>query len=175
MPGRGRIWIESVVGQGSTFRFTVLVQAPADYVRPATGENESAVYLPAHQPLQILLVEDHPINQMLATTLLQKWGHTVVLAKNGQDSIDLFPTRSWDVVLMDMQMPVLGGLDATRLIRAMEGAGERTPIIAMTANAMESDREACLQAGMDDYLAKPFNANELQAMLARYSAKSVTG
>jgi PAS domain S-box-containing protein len=171
----GRIWLESVMGQGSTFRFTVQVQAPTDHVRPATGENESAVNLPAHPALQILLVEDHPINQMLATTLLQKWGHTVVLAKNGQESVDLFPTRSWDVVLMDMQMPVLGGLDATRLIRAIEGAGERTPIIAMTANAMESDREACLQAGMDDYLAKPFNANELQAMLTRYSAKSVTG
>jgi CheY-like chemotaxis protein len=118
--------------------------------------------------LQILLVEDHPINQMLATTLLKKWGHAVIVANNGQEAVDLFPTQHWDLVLMDMQMPVMGGLDATRLIRAAESGGSRTPIVAMTANAMESDREACLLAGMDDHLAKPFNANVLQALIARH-------
>jgi CheY-like chemotaxis protein len=173
----GRIWLESVVGQGSTFRFTVQVQAVQEVAKPALGAYEAAVSadLTVQPSLQVLLVEDHPINQMLATTLLQKWGHTVALAKNGQEAVDLFPTRNWDVVLMDMQMPVMGGLDATRLIRACEGVGERTPIIAMTANAMESDRDACLQAGMDDHLAKPFNANNLQAMLARYTVKSISG
>ncbi len=172
----GRIWLESVVGQGSTFRFTVQVQAVQEVAKPALGAYEAAVSadLTVQPSLQVLLVEDHPINQMLATTLLQKWGHTVVLAKNGQEAVDLFPTRNWDVVLMDMQMPVMGGLDATRLIRACEGVGERTPIIAMTANAMESDRDACLQAGMDDHLAKPFNANNLQAMLARHTVKSIS-
>jgi CheY-like chemotaxis protein len=118
--------------------------------------------------LQILLVEDHPINQILATTLLKKWGHTVVLAQNGQEAVDLFARQRWDVILMDMQMPVMGGLEATRLIRAAEVVGTRTPIIAMTANAMDSDRQACLQAGMDDHLAKPFNAQGLQAMLERH-------
>jgi CheY-like chemotaxis protein len=114
--------------------------------------------------LLILLVEDHPINQMLATTLLKKWGHTVVLAKNGQEAVDLFPTQAWDLVLMDMQMPVMGGLEATRLIRATE-SDRKTPIIAMTANAMESDRQACLDAGMNAHLAKPFNAPALQAVI----------
>jgi CheY-like chemotaxis protein len=119
------------------------------------------------QAILVLLVEDHPINQMLATTLLKKWGHTVVLARNGKEAVDLFPTQKWDLVLMDMQMPVMGGLDATRLIRANEPSNRRTPIIAMTANAMESDKQACLEAGMDDHLAKPFNAMALQTILER--------
>jgi CheY-like chemotaxis protein len=88
-----------------------------------------------------------------------------VLANNGRESVDLFPAQVWDVVLMDMQMPVMGGLEATRLIRAHEPMGQHIPIIAMTANAMESDRHACLDAGMDDYLTKPFNSDGLQAML----------
>jgi CheY-like chemotaxis protein len=102
--------------------------------------------------------------------LLKRWGHSVTLASNGQEALDLFPTRTWDIVLMDMQMPVMGGLDATRRIRATESAqAPRIPIVAMTANAMESDRQACLDAGMDDHLAKPFNATMLQSMLERYT------
>jgi CheY-like chemotaxis protein len=164
----GRIWVESVSGQGSTFHFTVQVEN--------MGTARSPVALPRVEPdaapmraLKVLLVEDHPINQMLATTLLKKWGHTVVLAKNGQEGVDMFPTEPWDIVLMDMQMPVMGGLDATRLIRAREQAGHRTPIVAMTANAMEADKQACLEAGMDDHLAKPFNSLGLQAVLERFA------
>jgi CheY-like chemotaxis protein len=119
-----------------------------------------------------LLVEDHPINQMLATTLLKRWGHEVVLAENGQQAIDLFPSRAWDLVLMDMQMPVMGGLEATRHIRALEPHGQHIPIVAMTANAMESDRQACLDAGMDDFLAKPFASPSLHALLLRYLPKT---
>jgi CheY-like chemotaxis protein len=125
--------------------------------------------------LKVLLVEDHPINQMLATTLLQKWGHTVVLAENGQVAVDLFATEPWDLVLMDMQMPVMGGVEATRLIRAAEAPGTHTPIIAMTANAMESDRQACLAAGMDEHLAKPFNSAALQAILERFAGAASVG
>ena len=161
----GRVWVESAVGQGSTFHFTVLVQSAATSTTEPLSSMSSAPKAPDIRPLQILLVEDHPINQMLATTLLKKWGHTVVLAKNGQEGVDMFPTQAWDIVLMDMQMPVMGGVEATRLIRAAESAGKRTPIVAMTANAMESDRQACLDAGMDDHLAKPFNAAGLQAKL----------
>jgi CheY-like chemotaxis protein len=118
--------------------------------------------------LNILLVEDHPVNQILAATLLKKWGHTVVLADNGQKAVDLFPTHRWDLVLMDMQMPVMGGLEATQIIRANELPQQRTPIVAVTANAMEADREACLQAGMDDFLTKPFNSAALARLLARF-------
>jgi len=164
----GKIWLESAEGQGSTFHFTLKVQGAE---APAKVELPSSASVKAEsRPLQVLLVEDHPINQMLATTLLKKWGHTVVLAQNGQEAVDLFPTQPWDIVLMDMQMPVMGGLEATRLIRAAEPRGQHTPIVAMTANAMESDRQACLQAGMDDHLAKPFNASSLQAKIEYFVA-----
>ncbi len=163
----GRIWVESVDNQGSTFHFTVRVQT-ASAPKPVVVAAPLAALTPV-KAMQVLLVEDHPINQVLATTLLKKWGHTVALAKNGQEGVDMFPTQPWDLVLMDMQMPVMGGLDATRLIRSGEAAGQRTPIVAMTANAMASDRQACLDAGMDDHLAKPFNAKDLQAILARYA------
>jgi nitrogen fixation negative regulator NifL len=166
----GKIWLDSVEGQGSTFHFTLRVQAVAPVSVPpsTTAPAESAVATPA-RALQVLLVEDHPINQMVATTLLKRWGHAVTLAKNGQEAVDLFGTQPWDMVLMDMQMPVMGGLEATRLIRAGEPSGQRTPIVAMTANAMDSDRQACIEAGMDDHLAKPFNSADLQATLARFA------
>jgi len=164
----GKIWLESVEGHGSTFHFTLLVQSAA----PAQNTEVLAAPASASAPktLLILLVEDHPVNQVLATTLLKKWGHTVVLAKNGQEAVDMFPTQNWDIVLMDMQMPVMGGLEATRLIRASEPPNKRTPIVAMTANAMESDRQACMEAGMDDHLAKPFNAASLQAKLEHFAS-----
>ena len=165
----GRIWLESEPGQGSTFHFTVQTQAVADMPSAtATPLPLDLIAPPETAPrraLQVLLVEDYPVNQMLATALLKKWGHVVVLANNGQEAVDLFPGQHWDVVLMDMQMPVMGGVEATQVIRASEPPGQRTPIIAMTANAMESDRLACLAAGMDDYLTKPFNAVTLKAMI----------
>ena len=167
----GRIWLDSVEGQGSSFHFTLQVQSALSLPDSAALPQPPAPSV--ERSLLVLLVEDHPINQVLATTLLKKWGHTVVLAHNGQQAVDLFGTQAWDIVLMDMQMPVMGGLDATRLIRAAEPPGQRIPIVAMTANAMEADRQACLQGGMDDHLAKPFNASALQAMLERFTAPAL--
>jgi len=116
--------------------------------------------------LNVLLVEDHVINQKLAMTLLERWGHTVTIAENGQLALDAMSDKQFDVVLMDMMMPVMDGLEATRRIRDTESS-RRVPIIAMTANALESDRERCIAAGMDDYISKPIKAHELQALLQR--------
>ena len=125
----------------------------------------------SRQALKILLVEDHPTNQKLTLGLLNKWGHDATLARNGREALDILEASSFDLILMDMQMPVMGGIEATRHIRAGERQRQqtRTPIIAMTAAAMQGDRDACLTAGMDDYLAKPIKVTELQAKLATYA------
>jgi CheY-like chemotaxis protein len=111
----------------------------------------------------VLLVEDSPMNRKLAVGLLERWGHTVTVADNGLAAVSLMRDQSFDVVLMDVQMPEMDGLEATRFIRREEMAfrRSRTPIIAMTAHAMTGDRERCLAAGMDDYVMKPIRADLL--------------
>jgi hypothetical protein len=164
----GRIWLDSVPGSGTSFHFTVLLQVPA--IEQSSNEKPTASTTTDIRALRILLVEDHPINQKLATTLLVKWGHTVVLAENGQEAVARFAESTWDLVLMDMQMPVMGGIEATRLIRASELPGRRTPIVAMTANAMEGDRAACLAAGMDEHMAKPFKSETLRNVVKTWAS-----
>lgn len=117
--------------------------------------------------LDILLVEDHPVNQKLAIALLSKWGYHARIANNGEEALALLQKHTFDVALMDMQMPVMGGIEATQEIRLLENrtGAPRLPIIAMTANAMQGDREACLAAGMDDYISKPLNSLELMNKL----------
>jgi two-component system sensor histidine kinase/response regulator len=117
--------------------------------------------------LDVLLVEDNVINQKLATALLTRWGHKVTLAVDGQVALEALAMKSFDLVLMDMMMPVMDGLEATRRFRQIE-LGRRTPIVAMTANAMQGDRESCIEAGMDDYISKPIETAELQRLLQRY-------
>jgi CheY-like chemotaxis protein/HPt (histidine-containing phosphotransfer) domain-containing protein len=116
----------------------------------------------------VLLVEDNAVNQKLAVRLLEKLGCRVDLAGNGREAVDMLVTLPYDLVFMDCQMPEMDGYEATRLIRASETAAARVPIVAMTANAMRGDREKCLEAGMDDYIAKPIRAPELAAMLERW-------
>ena len=128
--------------------------------------------------LDVLLVEDHVVNQKLAVALLERWGHRVKVAGNGKIALDAMADMHFDVVLMDMLMPVMDGLEATVQIRARErqtGVTRPTPIIAMRANAMEADRERCLAVGMNDYISKPINATELQALLQQYSATTDAG
>jgi CheY-like chemotaxis protein len=121
----------------------------------------------------VLLVEDNPVNQKLAMAVLGKKGYRVTLAQNGQEAVDALADGVFDIVLMDMQMPVMGGVEATQIIRAREVQAQRrrAPIIAMTANAMEGDRERCLEAGMDDYIAKPIKMASLYDKLAHWLAK----
>jgi two-component system, sensor histidine kinase and response regulator len=114
------------------------------------------------RPLRILLAEDNVVNQTLATRLLEKRGHSVVLAVNGREAVDTWKRERFDLILMDVQMPEMGGFEATAAIRHAElGGAMHIPIVAMTARAMAGDRESCLEAGMDAYVAKPISAAEL--------------
>ncbi len=116
------------------------------------------------RPCRVLLVEDGLTNQMLAKALLKDWGHTTIVAENGQEAVDRWMEDSFDLILMDVQMPIMDGLTATRTIRQHEaeaGRGDHVPIIAMTARAMKGDREKCIAAGMDGYVSKPVRRQEL--------------
>src|SRR5581483_5471954 len=117
---------------------------------------------------RVLLAEDNLVNQKVGVTLLQKMGHSVVVASTGRDAVDLATRQSFDLVFMDLQMPEMDGWDATAAIRAFEKqTGKRTLIIAMTAHAMKGDRERCLEAGLDDYIAKPINRQQLLEVIRR--------
>jgi CheY-like chemotaxis protein len=113
-------------------------------------------------PLRVLLAEDSLVNQKLAVALLEKCGHTAVVTENGREAVAASESQDFDLILMDVQMPQMDGFEATSVIRAREkGSGKHVPIIALTAHAMKGDRERCLEAGMDDYVAKPIDATEL--------------
>jgi len=160
----GRIGAEGERGQGSTFWFEVAL--PIGVVATAPTSNP-AVEHASMRGVRVLVVEDNAINQRLATRMLEKFGAQVDVANDGEEGVDLAARSSYDLILMDCQMPRLDGFAATRAIRLRE-AGHRTPIVAMTANAMAGDRERCLEAGMDDYLAKPIDRMQLRAAVDRW-------
>ena len=173
----GRIGVTSQPGQGSTFWLELpfapaqTPDAPALVAPTATEAAASTPAHPADQPLRglrVLLAEDNPINQEVACTLLNEAGARVSTADNGQIAVTLAARGEVDLILMDMQMPVMDGLQATAAIRALPAPLGRVPIIAMTANAFEEDRRRCLEAGMDDYLAKPVDPDALRRCLSRW-------
>ncbi len=176
----GRIWFESEPGQGSTFHFTArfgrteTVGAPTRSSSLAPSENPTSgnalaatrgvdpAAAPPPGPWRVLVVEDNLINQKLIVRILQKAGHTVAVANDGKEALAALAREDFDVVLMDVQMPVMDGFEATAEIRKQEaGIGRRLPVVALTAHAMQGDRERCLQAGMDGYVAKPIQRNDL--------------
>src|SRR5262249_38174304 len=132
---------------------------PSDIKESVTPLNEFEEQIAS--PQRILLAEDNPVNQQLAVRLLQKMRHSVMLACHGKEALELLEKHSFDMVLMDVQMPEMDGFTATRAIREQEKTtGQHLTIIAMTARAMKGDRESCLAAGMDDYISKPVHRKE---------------
>ncbi len=140
---------------------TLLGQDAAPKLAPPVAPPKIDATLARRHPLRILLAEDNVVNQKLALRLLQRMGYRADLAGNGIEAIESVERQPYDVVLMDVQMPEMDGLEASRRITAKWSVGERPRIVAMTANAMQGDREECLAAGMDDYLAKPIRVEEL--------------
>jgi PAS domain S-box-containing protein len=167
----GKIWVESDPGKGSTFHFTTRLELPA--ARPAdemVPESRNGQDAPKRK-MRILLAEDNSVNQRLAVRLLEREGHSVTIAASGQEAVDLFELRPFDLILMDVQMPGLSGLQATACIRDKERAsGGHVPIAAMTAQAAESDRMRCLESGMDAYVTKPVHVPALLRMIESIGA-----
>ncbi|HEX7184919.1 MAG TPA: ATP-binding protein [Thermoanaerobaculia bacterium] len=162
----GRIWVESAAGQGSTFHFTIVGEAAT--VPPRAAQFQPADD-PAGRPLRILLAEDHPVNQLVIQALLERLGHQADLARNGLEVLEALERETYDVILMDVQMPELDGLETTRRIRSQVSASHQPYVIAMTAHAMAGDQERCLKAGMNTYLSKPLHLADLQSALAAVS------
>ena len=179
----GRIAVESEPGKGSIFRFDIKVGVAGEGTElapiPATATSGSALgrraARTATRPLQVLVAEDNPVNQKLAVRLLEKLGHRVQLVENGEQAVATAKVQHFDALLLDVQMPVMGGLAACAAIRAWERSrGAHVPIVAMTAHAMQGDEERCLAAGMDDYISKPIDIDRLVSVLGKIapSAKS---
>jgi CheY-like chemotaxis protein/HPt (histidine-containing phosphotransfer) domain-containing protein/anti-sigma regulatory factor (Ser/Thr protein kinase) len=164
----GEIKVESREGKGSVFRFNLRLKkgpAEADLDKGPAVPGGLAEEQGTDRALKILLAEDDPANQKMTMLMLRKMGHTVELAEDGVKAVEMAKAQAYDIILMDMQMPNMGGLEATWKLRR---AGVKTPIVAMTASAMKGDRERFLEAGVDDYIAKPIKRDIVRDTLNRY-------
>ena len=168
----GNLELTSENGKGSRFFFTL------PFVWSSTSEleqPEARVAVPSGPPLRILLAEDNFVNQRIVQGLLEKSGHRVEVVVNGKLALERLVKESFDLVLMDVQMPEMDGLTATSQLRKLEESTKRhIPVIAMTANAMKGDREKCLEAGMDHYISKPIRFDDLLDAISRVSAQKST-
>jgi PAS domain S-box-containing protein len=170
----GTIRFDSQEGVGSTFEFDIWLQVselPTETVTQNDTIAQEANRIAKRSQFKILLAEDNLINQKLIRALLEKQGYTVTIVNNGREALELLGREQFDLLLVDLQMPEVDGYEVTKSIRSGEQeVGRHLPIIALTAHAMEGVREQCLASGMDDYLSKPINSNELFGLLRRYLA-----
>jgi CheY-like chemotaxis protein len=166
----GQLAVSSTPGMGSRFVFDIPMR-PVAFVVPPSGERAAgdAAAVPVF-PVNVLLAEDNPVNQLLAKAQLAMLGCRVHLAANGEEAVLLYSLGHYDVVLMDCHMPELDGYQATMAIRALEWerGAKRTPIVAVTATVLENERNQCQEAGMDDFLSKPYGVAEVAAVLTRW-------
>lgn len=162
----GTLRAQSEPGQGSVF--TLEIPLPFTQHSPSTAQ-PAPVTAAQGQGQLVLLVEDNPVNQTVIEAMLRSLGYQVSLVADGAQAVHCVSQQDFDAILMDCRLPIMDGYEATRLIRQLAGRAD-TPIIALTANALQGDREACLQAGMNDYLAKPFKRADLQQLLQRWLA-----
>ena len=163
----GDAGVESQVGVGSLFWFTVRLGRAAQSGQPLPTMRPVRT-LAGAEPFRVLVAEDNAVNQKVARVMLERIGLSVEVVNNGREAVESWKARRFDLILMDCQMPVADGYEATREIRRLEGAGFHTPIVALTANAMKGDDHACRAAGMDDYLAKPLDMRSLRECLERH-------
>ncbi|WP_019498720.1 ATP-binding protein [Pseudanabaena sp. PCC 6802] len=172
----GNIAVSSGLAKGTTFTFAIKVRKvspPAAIAQASTDATDGtrSSTTPTHLPLRILLAEDNPVNQKVALRMLHKLNYVADIACNGKEVLAALDRCDYDAILMDIQMPEMDGFETTRCIHAQIEKGKRPIIIAMTANAMKEDRDRCLAAGMQDYIAKPIRLEDLQMVLDRWSRK----
>jgi PAS domain S-box-containing protein len=168
----GKIGVDSVIGLGSCFWLELTLEKHLGISTPHVPLILPPGFLPPLSGLRVLIAEDNSTNQKLALRLLQKWGCYADAVANGLEALDALAIVPYDLVLMDMQMPELDGLETIVAIRLAERtSGEHIPVIAMTASAMTADRDVCLSSGMDDYISKPFKAQELYAKIVEQSTR----
>ncbi|MEM8709801.1 MAG: ATP-binding protein [Planctomycetota bacterium] len=165
---RGKLELESEQGVGSTFHFEIPLPAVDSQVPEPGAVRPQGASAPRPHSLRVLLVDDQPINLKIGEKFLGRFGAEVVTARNGEEALSRVAEGSFDLVLMDCTMPVMDGFEATKKIRRLDGAQASVPIVALTALAMPGDRERCLGAGMDGYLAKPIRREELGKTLQRF-------
>lgn len=157
----GELWVESKEGKGSIFKFYVKTKAFKSETHPLTSEKTKAQISKSNGTARILLVEDNATNQEVALKMLANKGMSVTCVENGQEAVEEFIAHDFDLILMDLQMPVMDGYEATRQIRAIDCPKANIPIIALTAAAMVGEREKCIEAGMNEYLTKPVSYKKL--------------
>jgi signal transduction histidine kinase/CheY-like chemotaxis protein len=170
---QGDLQVISTLGEGSTFHFTISIGKANE--QSEVSPVQATIITQQHEgQRRVLLVEDNKVNQMVAGKLLQKFGYAFTLAENGEEALKVLVDQSFDAILMDCQMPIMDGYQATAAIRNLEiKSGYHLPIIGLTANALEGDKEKCLACGMDDYTTKPIQVEALQEKLSYWTGSSV--
>jgi CheY-like chemotaxis protein len=167
----GRIEVESTLGSGSTFRFTVVLDVPSSFSSTSPVVPMASVPAATIRQARVLLAEDSPVNQRVASSQLARLGYMVELVSNGAEAVKAARRGDFDVILMDCHMPELSGFEAARQICAELGSS-KPPIIALTASALEEDRDRCLAAGMDAFISKPVKLDALAKVLAEWVPES---